>query len=137
MSIPNISNEQKMAVKSEESQVGDDQTWMNPLEQNPGELQNLPSVSPLQSAFLFQDPPLFFFFRHYLFPCSYLLWQATTCPTVPRISSMALQSLAWPLPSWLAAHPISRSCFHAEKGPPTCLGCCQLLVMRGPPSNVI
>ena len=70
-------------------------------------------------------------------PCSYLLWQATTCPIVPRISSMALQSPAWPLPSWLAAHPISCSCFHAERGPPTCLGCCQLLVMRRHLSNVI
>ena len=57
-------------------------------------------------------PPFLFLF--YLIPCLCLLWQATTCPTVPRISSMVLQSPAWPLPSWLAAHLISHSCFHAE-----------------------
>ena len=59
----------------------------------------------------------------------------------PLLALLFLTSAAWPSnhqhgPCHLHASPCSSSPM-SGRGPPTCLGCCQLLVMRRHPSNVI
>ena len=73
-------------------------------------------------------PPLFFFLllsslaSHYLLPCS-------------SLSKYGTSDHQHGQPSWLAAS--TNSSHVSGRGPPICLGCCQLLVMRRHPPNVI
>ena len=81
------------------------------------------------------NPPLslaFFFFFFFLYWC--LLQQANPPFPVHHISK---HGLATTLIAADVSCRVYEAVLFAERGPPTCLGCYQLLVMRRPPSNVI
>ena len=65
----------------------------------------------------------------------YLPQQATTGSTIAPLSKYDTSDHQHGQPSWLAA---STSLSHVSgRGPPICVGCCQLFVMRRHPPNVI
>ena len=67
--------------------------------------------------------------------CFYLPQQATTRSTIPPSANMASLPHQHGRPSRLCR--VCEAALLAERGPLTCLGCCQLLVMMRPLSNVI
>ena len=93
-------------------------------------LPSRPSSLKLSSSPLF-FPPFSFFLSSYF----YLPQQATTGSTIAPLSKYGTSDHQHGLPSWLAASTSSSPM--SGRGPPICLGCCQLLVMRRHPPNVI
>ena len=126
-------SEEANAIGEYESKVYNARTWEH---SSPMKLPYLP-LSLLCFFFLLSplQPALFFYL-----PTSFLSLFLSSTASHYRLHYCSTQQVwhLWP-PAWPA---ILTCCLHqlascVGKGPPICLGCCQLLVMRRHPPNVI